>query len=44
MKGYVYAFIPGVRPQRLFGIEGYNIRRRIETPEKDGFLLPIAKS
>ncbi|HKQ76656.1 MAG TPA: DUF1838 family protein [Blastocatellia bacterium] len=37
MKGYVYAFIPGQRPQRLFGIEGYNIRRRIETTEKDGF-------
>ncbi|MGH9855907.1 MAG: DUF1838 family protein [Blastocatellia bacterium] len=37
MKGYAYAFIPGERPQRLFGIEGYNIRRRIETPEKDGF-------
>src|SRR5262245_49476221 len=37
MKGDVYAFIPGQRPQRLFGIEGYNIRRRIETPEKDGF-------
>ncbi len=37
MKGYAYAFIPGQRPQRLFGFEGYNIRRRIETPEKDGF-------
>ena len=37
MKGYAYAFIPGQRPQRIFGIEGYNIRRRIETPEKDGF-------
>jgi hypothetical protein len=37
MKGYAYAFIPGERPQRLFGLEGYNIRRRIETPEKDGF-------
>ncbi len=37
MKGYAYAFIPGSRPQKLFGIEGYNIRRRIETPEKDGF-------
>jgi hypothetical protein len=37
MKGYTYAFIPGERPQRLFGFEGYNIRRRIETPEKDGF-------
>jgi len=37
MKGYAYAFIPGQRPQRLFGIEGYNIRRQIETPEKDGY-------
>jgi Protein of unknown function (DUF1838) len=37
MKGYTYAFIPGERPQRIFGFEGYNIRRRIETPEKDGF-------
>jgi hypothetical protein len=37
MKGYVYAFIPGERPQRLFGMEGYNIRRRLVTPEKDGF-------
>ncbi|MCI0391940.1 MAG: DUF1838 domain-containing protein [Acidobacteria bacterium] len=39
MKGYVYAFIPGHRPQRLFGMEGYNIRRRIETPDKDGYFI-----
>jgi hypothetical protein len=39
MKGYAYAFIPGQRPQKLFGIEGYNVRRRIETPEKDGYFI-----
>jgi len=37
MEGYAYAFIPGQRPQRLFGMEGYSIRRRIETRENDGF-------
>lgn len=37
MKGDVYAFIPGERPQRLFGLEGYNIRRQVATPEKDGY-------
>ncbi len=39
MKGYAYAFIPGQRPRRLFGLEGYNIRRLIETPEKDGYFV-----
>ncbi len=37
ITGYVYAFIPGQRPQRLFGMDGYSIRRRITPPEKDGF-------
>jgi hypothetical protein len=37
IKGYAYSFIPGERPVKLFNIEGYNIRRRVETPEKDGF-------
>ncbi len=39
IKGSAYAFIPGERPQKLFGVDGYNIRRRVETPEKDGFFL-----
>ncbi|MBS1797725.1 MAG: DUF1838 family protein [Acidobacteria bacterium] len=39
IKGSAYAFIPGERPQKLFGVEGYNVRRRVETPEKDGFFL-----
>ncbi len=39
MKGSAYSYIPGERPQKLFGIDGYNIRRRVETPEKDGFFL-----
>lgn len=39
IKGSAYSFIPGERPQKLFGVEGYNVRRRVETPEKDGFFL-----
>lgn len=39
IKGYVYSFIPGERPQKIFNVEGYNIRRRVETPEHDGFFL-----
>jgi Protein of unknown function (DUF1838) len=39
IKGYVYSFIPGERPVKLFNVDGYNIRRRIETPEKDGFYV-----
>ena len=39
IKGYAYSFIPGERPQKLFGVEGYNIRRRVETAEKDGFFV-----
>ncbi len=39
IKGYVYSFIDGVRPERLLGLEGFNVRRRIETSEKDGFFV-----
>lgn len=39
IKGSAYSYIPGERPVKIFGVEGYNIRRRIETPEKDGFFL-----
>lgn len=39
IKGYAYSFIPGERPQKLFNVEGYNVRRRVETPEKDGFFV-----
>lgn len=39
IKGYAYSFIPGERPTRLFNVEGYNIRRRVETPEKDGYFV-----
>lgn len=39
IKGSAYSFIPGERPVKLFGVEGYNVRRRVETPEKDGFFL-----
>ena len=39
IKGFAYSFIPGERPQKLFGVEGYNIRRRVETPEKDGYFV-----
>ncbi|HNU09101.1 MAG TPA: DUF1838 family protein [Pyrinomonadaceae bacterium] len=39
IKGWAYSFIPGERPQKLFGVDGYNIRRRVDTPEKDGFFL-----
>jgi len=39
IKGYAYSFIPGERPAKLFNVEGYNIRRRVETPEKDGFFV-----
>ena len=39
IRGSAYAFIPGMRPMKLFGLDGYNIRRRVETPEKDGFFV-----
>ena len=39
IRGSAYAFIPGQRPFKLFGLDGYNIRRRVETPEKDGFFI-----
>ncbi len=39
IKGSGYSYIPGERPQKLFNIEGYNIRRRVETSEKDGFFV-----
>jgi hypothetical protein len=39
IKGWAYAFIPGKRPQKLFGYEGFNVRRAVPTPEKDGFFL-----
>jgi Protein of unknown function (DUF1838) len=39
LKGSAYSYIVGQRPQQLFGIEGYNIRRYIPTPEKDGYFL-----
>jgi len=39
IKGAAYSYIPGERPMKLFNIEGYNIRRRVETPEKDGFFV-----
>jgi Protein of unknown function (DUF1838) len=39
IKGSAYSYIPGERPQKLFGVEGFNVRRRVETAEKDGFFL-----
>lgn len=39
IKGFAYSFIPGERPQKLFAVEGYNIRRRVATTEKDGFFV-----
>lgn len=39
IRGWAYSFIPGERPKKLFGLDGYNIRRRVETPEKDGFFI-----
>jgi hypothetical protein len=39
IRGSAYAFIPGERPFKLFGMDGYNVRRRVQTPEKDGFFL-----
>ena len=37
IKGSAYAYIPGEPPMKIFNVEGYNIRRRVETAEKDGF-------
>lgn len=37
IKGFAYSYIPGERPTKIFNVEGYNIRRRVETAEKDGF-------
>lgn len=39
IKGSAYSYIQGERPQKLFDIEGYNIRRLIETPERDGYFV-----
>lgn len=39
IKGFAYSFIPGERPVKLFGVEGYNIRRRVPTVEKDGYFV-----
>lgn len=39
IKGSAYAYIQGTRPQKLFDVEGYNIRRLVETPEKDGYFI-----
>lgn len=39
IKGSAYSYIPGERPQKIFGVEGFNVRRRVETAEKDGFFL-----
>lgn len=39
ISGAAYSYIQGEQPKKLFNIEGYNIRRYIETPEKDGFYL-----
>lgn len=38
-KGAAYSYIQGEAPTKLFNIEGYNIRRLIETPEKDGYFI-----
>ncbi len=43
IKGSAYAFIPGERPVKIFGVEGYNVRRRVETPEKPGFFSRRAR-
>ncbi|MBX7219293.1 MAG: DUF1838 domain-containing protein [Blastocatellia bacterium] len=39
ITGTVYSFIPGKRPAPLFGLEGFNIRRRVTTPENDGYFM-----
>ena len=39
IKGSAYSYLQGTRPQKLFNVEGYNIRRLIETPEKDGYFI-----
>ena len=39
IKGSAYAYIAGQRPQKLFGVEGFNVRRYLPTPEKDGYFL-----
>jgi hypothetical protein len=39
IKGSAYSYIVGQRPQKLFGVEGFNVRRFIPTPEKDGYFL-----
>jgi hypothetical protein len=39
IRGSAYSYIQGERPRELFKVEGYNIRRLIETPEKDGYFV-----
>lgn len=38
-KGAAYSHIANEAPIKLFNVEGYNIRRLIETPEKDGYFI-----
>jgi hypothetical protein len=39
IKGFAYGFVAGERPRKLFGLEGYNIRRFVPVPETAGDLV-----
>jgi len=39
ISGYAYAFIPGQRPSRIFGLEGYNVRRYVPVEGTEGDLI-----
>jgi Protein of unknown function (DUF1838)/CpeT/CpcT family (DUF1001) len=39
ITGAAYSYQHGKRPIHLFDVDGFNIRARIETPEKDGWFL-----
>lgn len=38
IKGWVYGFIPGERPRKLFGYDGFNVRRLLPVPDREGDL------
>ncbi len=43
IDGWVFGYVPGERPQKLFGLEGYNIRRLIPVPEVEGDLYSASR-
>jgi hypothetical protein len=39
MQGWAYGFVPGERPRKLFGIEGFNIRNYVPVEDMESDLI-----